>query len=125
MSVSNIQSVATPQATIQSNRKVWSKIVDVALSALNIIKDAFATCKDAFVAFKAKVTGLLRPAHSQQPSEAPVSSIRDAAAKIIQKSFREHRSRVAKPVKSEKVESAPSVPVTAAVAPENTVNQSV
>ncbi len=184
MTVSNIQSVATTQATIQSNRKVWSIIVDVALSALKKIKEAFAACMDAFVAFKAKVTGLLRPAHNQQLSEAPVSSIntqtsnlderaavgpinrkransfsaitsnsptqrpqlrrslsegnlrdatvssinpptlipnRHAAATIIQKNFRVHRSRVANPVKSE---NASLAPVKAAVIPENTVNQS-
>lgn len=127
--VTNIQNVAPPQATIQSNRNLLSKIVDVALKVFKKIKEAFADCMDAFVAFKAKVTGLLSRANTvrstprqQAISEAPVISIN--AAKIIQKSFREYRSRVANPVKSEKVESAPLAPVTAGVTSENTVNQS-
>ena len=132
MSVSNIQNVATPQPIIQSIRKVLSKISDVAQKVFNKIKEAYAACKDAFVAFKAKVMGSPVRQPRQAISESTVSSInpptlipyRDAAATIIQKNFRGHRSRVANPVKSENVESAPLAPVIAAVTPANTVTPS-
>lgn len=123
MSVSNIQNVATPQAIIQSNRNFLSKIVDVALKVFKKIKEACAACKDAFVAFKAKVMG--SPVRQPRPAitEAPVRSINpptlipdNAAAKIIQKNFKSHKARVANSVKS-----APSAPVIATVTPANTV----
>jgi len=57
MSVATINNVPTPQPIIQSIRKVLSKISDVAQKVFNKIKEAYAACKDAFVAFKAKVTG--------------------------------------------------------------------
>lgn len=117
--VADIQNVATPQATIESNRNLLSKIVDVALKVFKKIKEAYAACKDAFVAFKAKVMGSPVRLPRQAIVEATVSlnntptliPYRHAAATIIQKSFRGHRSRVANSVK-------------AAVSPENTVNQS-